>query len=120
MNSSAIVPAADIPQAKEAAEEAGILPTTSTSSSEISTSDFSITVRLSNGKDFKVQLPTNEPYLTIKQLKTHIAQQNVKFIHLGRILKDDFVLVPANSPSSNANIVKISNGGVIQAMVLVD
>lgn len=116
-----VVPATEIPEAKQAAEEAGILPATPIIDSNVS-SDFSIIVRLSSdGKDVTVPIPTNEPYITIAELKSKLphddSHNSIRLIHLGRILKDDFILVPSNSPSSSSNIVKISNHGVIQAML---
>jgi hypothetical protein len=82
---------------------------------------WSVIVRLSNThQDIHVVIPTQEPYMTITQLKQHIPLepgQHIKLIHLGHILKDASVLVPRTMPTHSSDTVQVSNQGVIQAMV---
>lgn len=112
-----LVPVTEIPEAKKAAEEAGILPSTTRRSSKIP-SNFSVIVRLSTANDVVVPIPTEEPYMTVAELKKQLPpHKSVKCIHLGRVLEDNYILVPSKHPASDLHIVKISNKGVIQALL---
>lgn len=84
---------------------------------------WTILVRLSNSavKDILVDIPTTAPFLTVSDLKKKVPvepDQLIKLIHLGRILQDDFKLVPSTTTTdSKSDTIKVSNRGVIQAMI---
>lgn len=83
---------------------------------------WTILVRLSNSaKDIAVGIPTSAPFMTVSDLKQKIIidhDQQIKLIHLGRILQDDFTLVPSTTTVTNkSDTIKVSNRGVIQAMI---
>ncbi|KAI9348854.1 hypothetical protein BD770DRAFT_395114 [Pilaira anomala] len=104
-----------------AAAAAAALPNHTTHNNTNTT--WTILVRLSNSavKDILVDIPTTAPFLTVSDLKKKIPiepDQNIKLIHLGRILQDDFKLVPSNTSINIKNdTIKVSNRGVIQAMI---
>lgn len=87
-----------------------------------------IFVRLSTSgaKDIAIEIPTQPPFMTVPELKNKInipADHQIKLIHMGRILKDDFELVPsstttiATTPTKKRETIKVPDQGVIQAMV---
>lgn len=84
---------------------------------------WTILVRLSNSavKDILVDIPTTAPFLTVSDLKKKVPvepDQHIKLIHLGRILQDDFKLVPSTTTTDiKSDTIKVSNRGVIQAMI---
>ena len=60
--------------------------------------------------------------MTVSDLKSKIhvePDQQIKLIHLGRILEDNSTLVPSSCSKSllKNNAIKVANRGVIQAMV---
>ncbi|KAI8085709.1 hypothetical protein BDF21DRAFT_492375 [Thamnidium elegans] len=88
------------------------------------TTTWTILVRLSNSavKDILVDIPTTAPFLTVSDLKKKVPvepDQLIKLIHLGRILQDDFKLVPSTIATDliKSDTIKVSNRGVIQAMI---
>lgn len=128
MSEPTIVPASEIPQAKAAAVEAGILAPSSNEStpSEPSHSNtaWSILIRRNSSsfKDTAVEIPTIEPFMTVSDVKRKIhvePGQQIKLIHLGKILQDNATLVPSSCSKSQLkqNAVRVANRGVIQAMV---
>lgn len=128
MSEPTIVPASDIPQAKAAAVEAGILAPSSNESTPLepsaATPAWSILVRRnsSSSKDITIEIPTIEPFMTVLDVKRKIhveAGQQIKLIHLGKILQDSATLVPSSCSKSQVkpNAVRVANRGVIQAMV---
>ncbi|KAL9543887.1 hypothetical protein MBANPS3_007901 [Mucor bainieri] len=126
MSEPTVVPAADIPQAKAAAVEAGILaPSSSESTPTITdTAAWSILIRRNSSsfKDIAVEIPTIEPFMTVSDVKRKIhveSGQQIKLIHLGKILQDNTTLVPSSYSKSllKQNAVRVANRGVIQAMV---
>ncbi|CAO3649852.1 unnamed protein product [Mucor hiemalis] len=83
---------------------------------------WTIFVRLSTSgaKDIAIEIPTHPPFMTVSELKTKIiipADQQIKLIHMGRILKDDFDLVPSSTTATKSETIKVPDQGVIQAMV---
>ncbi|KAK4511700.1 uncharacterized protein ATC70_007243 [Mucor velutinosus] len=128
MSEPTIVPASDIPQAKAAAVEAGILAPSSNESTPLepstSTAAWSILIRRNSSsfKDTAIEIPTVEPFMTVSDVKRKIhvePGQQIKLIHLGKILKDNATLVPSFCSKSllKQNAVRVANHGVIQAMV---
>lgn len=131
------VPAATEPEQGKGA--IGDLTSASTSTSNTATEQqtreeetWPILIRsASNGTqtEKQVDIPITAPFMTVSQLKTEIQlepHQQVKLIYLGRILKDDFTLVPAScaAPDNTKNkkkkendIIKLVNKSVIQAMI---
>lgn len=106
-----------------------VLPEVNTSSEVTAPTDLAslctIFVRLSTSgaKDIAIEIPTQPPFMTVSELKNKInipADQQIKLIHMGRILKDDFDLVPASTTSTTttkSETIKVPDQGVIQAMV---
>ncbi|KAG2194839.1 hypothetical protein INT47_007901 [Mucor saturninus] len=96
--------------------------TTHTSPNHTTQPLWTILVRLtSSAQDIAVDIPTSAPFMTVADLKQKItlnSDQQIKLIHLGRILQDNFHLVPSTTEISNkADTIKVSNRGVIQAMI---
>lgn len=97
-------------------------PTSQMNSPTIASSLWTILVRLSSSaKDIAVDIPTTAPFMTVAELKQKITlnpDQQIKLIHLGRILQDNYHLVPSTTEISNkSDTIKVSNRGVIQAMI---
>ncbi|KAI7905799.1 uncharacterized protein BX663DRAFT_500942 [Cokeromyces recurvatus] len=99
----------------------------------ITTTEWPICVRLSNnGQDIHIKVPTQPPYLTLAGLRRtllphleSIKYTRVKFIYLGRILTDQYVIVPTQQsdpdsplPPPKNRTIQIQKEGVIQAMIL--
>ncbi|KAL7325309.1 hypothetical protein PS15p_207813 [Mucor circinelloides] len=127
MSEPTIVPASDIPQAKAAAVEAGILSPSSNESTPLepsSSTPWFILVRRnsSSSKDTAIEISTIEPFMTVSDVKRKIhvePGQQIKLIHLGKVLQDHSTLVPSSCSKSQLkkNAVRVANRGVIQAMV---
>jgi hypothetical protein len=100
------------------------LPTTTT------TDDTPIIVRLSIARDVKVRIPSTIPFITVHQLRSRLYEHNdldissathtIRFIHLGKILKDTTTIQPVkpdkkfkNSPDA----FYVNDGGIIQALL---
>ncbi|ORE03480.1 hypothetical protein BCV72DRAFT_31667 [Rhizopus microsporus var. microsporus] len=88
--------------------------------------NYPILVRFSNnGQDVTVQLPTEPPYLTIAQLRKQMlphfnGQLNqIKFIYLGRVLSDQFIIVPSGTSivKNKSTVIQMQQECVIHAMV---
>ncbi|KAI8098201.1 uncharacterized protein B0P05DRAFT_520885 [Gilbertella persicaria] len=90
---------------------------------EEATNEWPILIRRSNSslKDTLIQIPVSEPFMTVSDLKGKIDiddDQQIKLIHLGRILQDHFILIPSSvDPLEKKNTIKVSHRGVIQAMI---
>lgn len=125
MNKPTIVSVPNIPKAKAAEVEAGVLAPSSNESkpSELAT-PWSVLIRhnSSGSKDTAIEISTIEPFMTVSDLKSKIhvePDQQIKLIYLGRILEDNSTLVPSSCSKSllKNNAIKVANRGVIQAMV---
>jgi hypothetical protein len=73
-------------------------------------------------KDIVIEIPTMDPFMTVSNLKSKIhvePNQQIKLIHLGKILEDNSTLVPSSCSKSllKNNAIKVANRGVIQAMI---
>lgn len=95
-------------------------PTDTTSDSNAALWTILVRLSTSGAKDKVIDIPTSPPFMKVSELKNMIdieSDQQIKLIHLGRILQDDYILVPSSTTSSKSDTIKISNRGVIQAMV---
>ncbi|KAI8981861.1 hypothetical protein BDF20DRAFT_912094 [Mycotypha africana] len=91
-----------------------------------------IFVRLSsNGQDIKINVPTQPPYLTIagirKELSPHLDKLNSasspqksrgastisKFIYLGRLLSDQYMIIPMGNNSTTGKMTSNNNEDVM-------
>lgn len=98
------------------------LPSNTTTINNNTQTLWTILVRIStSAKDVAVDIPTTAPFMTVADLKQKISlesDQKIKLIHLGRILQDNFTLVPSTTEITNkSDTIKVSNRGVIQAMI---
>ncbi|KAH8549291.1 hypothetical protein BGW37DRAFT_113007 [Umbelopsis sp. PMI_123] len=89
-----------------------------------------IIVRLSIARDIKIRIPSTSPYITVSQLRTRLYDHNdlsispsthtIRFIYLGKILKDTTTIQPIPSDSkckNSADAVFVNDGGIVQALL---
>lgn len=92
--------------------------------------DTPIIVRLSIARDVKVRIPSTAPFMTVQQLRTRLYEHNdldisstthtIRFIHLGKILKDTTTIQPIQPDSkckNSSEAVFVNDGGIIQALL---
>lgn len=119
INEPTIVSASSIPKAEAVAIDENVSAPFSNESTP-----WCILIRRNSScsKDTVIEIPTMEPFMTVSNLKSKIhvePNQQIKLIHLGKILEDNSTLVPSSCSKSllKNNAIKIANRGVIQAMI---
>lgn len=103
---------------------------TETPQSVEETTDTPIIVRLSIARDVKIRIPSSSPYITVSQLRTRLydhhdlnisaSTHTIRFIYLGKILKDTTTIQPIQPDSKCKNSVDavfVSDGGIVQALL---